>query len=136
MTLIGKDNQPVQLTRVAQVKLPTQPVTSQLRVLRVTGENTSSLTFSLFNQKVNFSTQELGQFAIVYGAKAAESESSSESESTNESSDSTSVSVSKTTDVEQNLPNTGEIKNLWYITLGILLALLGVLLVIRNRKVE
>ncbi|WP_172973974.1 MSCRAMM family protein [Fundicoccus ignavus] len=136
VTLIGKDNQPVQLTRVAQVKLPTQPVTSQLRVLRVTGENTSSLTFSLFNQKVNFSTQELGQFAIVYGAKAAESESSSESETTSESSDSTSVSVSKTTDVEQNLPNTGEIKNLWYITLGILLALLGVLLVIRNRKAE
>ncbi|WP_172972647.1 MSCRAMM family protein [Fundicoccus ignavus] len=136
VTLIGKDNQPVQLTRVAQVKLPTQPVTSQLRVLRVSGENTSSLTFSLFNQKVNFSTQELGQFAIVYGAKAAESESSSESETTSESSDSTTVSVSKTTDVEQNLPNTGEIKNLWYITLGILLALLGVLLVIRNRKAE
>ena len=136
VTLIGKDNQPVQLTRVAQVKLPTQPVTSQLRVLRVTGENTSSLTFSLYNQKVNFSTQELGQFAIVYGAKAAESESSSESETTSESSDSTTVSVSKTTDVEQNLPNTGEIKNLWYITLGILLALLGVLLVIRNRKAE
>ena len=136
VTLIGKDNQPVQLTRVAQVKLPTQPVTSQLRVLRVSGENTSSLTFSLYNQKVNFSTQELGQFAIVYGAKAAESESSSESETTSESSDSTTVSVSKTTDVEQNLPNTGEIKNLWYITLGILLALLGVLLVIRNRRAE
>lgn len=131
VSLLDRDNQPVQLSRVAQVKLPTQPVTSQLRVVRISGANTSNLTFSLYNQKVNFSTQALGQFAIVYGAKAATSEESS-SESTSESA-STSVSVSKTTDVEQNLPNTGEIRSVWLIALAVLLALLGITLVVRKR---
>ena len=138
VVLLDRNNAPVQLTRVAQVKLPTQPVTSQLKVVRISGANTSTLTFSLFNQKVNFSTQELGRFAIVYGEKAVESESSSEtssqisSDATSESV-STSISVSKTTDVEANLPNTGEIKNVWLVALAVLLGLLGITLVVRKR---
>ncbi|MGO4939546.1 carboxypeptidase regulatory-like domain-containing protein [Fundicoccus sp. Sow4_D5] len=138
VVLLDRNNAPVQLTRVAQVKLPTQPVTSQLKVVRISGANTSTLTFSLFNQKVNFSTQELGRFAIVYGEKAVESESSSETSSqissdTTSESVSTSISVSKTTDVEANLPNTGEIRNVWLVALAVLLGLLGITLVVRKR---
>lgn len=141
VVLLDRNNAPVQLTRVAQVKLPTQPVTSQLKVVRISGANTSTLTFSLFNQKVNFSTQELGRFAIVYGAKAVESESSSETSSQTSSdatseSVSTSISVSKSTDVEANLPNTGEIRNVWLVALAVLLGLLGITLLVRKRGTD
>ena len=139
LTLLDRNNEPVNLTRVAQVKLPTQPVTSQLRVVRVEGGNTSILTFSLHNQKVNFSTQALGKFAILYGPQRESSSEASSSESQSESSQSSSVSVSKSTDIESaegDLPATGEIRQVWSIAGAILLFLVGIMMIIRRKKTE
>lgn len=106
ISLQDADNQMVTLSKVAEVKIPTRPVNSQLKVIRVDGQDLSSLTFALQNQRTTFRTQKLGTFAVSYGSKGS-SQTTSQSQSTSQSSQE--VKVSKNSGVDKNnLPGTGE----------------------------
>lgn len=99
LTLLDRQNNAVQLTKIAEVKIPTRPVTSQLRIVRLNNESLSNLTFALHNQRVTFRTQQLGGFAVVYNTAQ---------DSITEQSESNSVSVTVESSVEEGLPKTGE----------------------------
>lgn len=125
ITLLDENNEAVQLTRIAEIKIPTRPVNSQLRVVRVNDSNNSNLTFALHNQRITFRTQQLGTFGIVYNAEQA---SISQEES---------VEVTVESSVEENdddLPNTGETSTKGILFLGVLVLLSGAYLVFTRNK--
>lgn len=128
ITLLNKDNKAVQLTRIAEVKIPTRPVNSQIRVIRLNDNGHSNLTFALHNQRVTFRTQQLGTFAIVYNpAQASSSQEASQS----------SVSVSVESSVEEkddDLPNTGETSSRGLLVLVVIALLSGVYLLLNYKK--
>lgn len=127
LTLLDSQNNSVQLTKIAEVKIPTRPVSSQLRVVRLNNNSVSNLTFALHNQRVTFRTQQLGDFGIVYNAAQA---------SISDESDPASVSVSVESSVEEkDLPNTGE-RSSRHITimLAISLVCIAYLIFTHNNK--
>lgn len=127
ITLLDDNNEAVELTRIAEVKIPTRPVNSQLRVVRVNDSNNSNLTFALHNQRITFRTQQLGTFGIVYNAEQASISQES-------------VSVSMESSVEENdddLPNTGEASTRGILMVGVLVLLSGAyLLFTRNKSIN
>ncbi|MGO4937597.1 SpaA isopeptide-forming pilin-related protein [Fundicoccus sp. Sow4_H7] len=137
--LLDRQNNPVQLTRVAEIRIPVGQVRSQIQVLRINGANVSNLTNSVHNQNVTIRTQQLGRFAVVTGNAPVESSSestidssSNESLTSEEESESLSRRVSISKSVEENLPNTGEIKSLRYITLAVVLVAIGLKMILSN----
>lgn len=137
--LLDRANNLVELSRVAQVKLPTRPLSSQLNVLRVNGQTADNLSVTVHNQIATLNTQQLGTYALVYGRANQGSgviETSSEGASTTQD-EQTSVSVTKThgrESTDQDLPGTGESSRvIIYLAAGILV-IAGVGLVIRKRR--
>ena len=131
LTLLDKNNEAIQLTRIAEVKIPTRPVNSQIKVLRLDQEDElSSLTFALHNRKVTYRTQELGSFAITYGSKPV----SQVQESSDKTSAST-IEVNKTKSVQKkdDLPNTGESAGKFIIALGIILLATGTYILFKSK---
>ncbi|XJS10128.1 collagen binding domain-containing protein [Aerococcaceae bacterium WGS1372] len=125
LTLLDNQNKPVQLTKIAEVKIPTRPVNSQLRIMRLNNNSVSNLTFALHNNRVTFRTQQLGDFAVVYNAEQA---------SISHESDQTSVSVSVESSVEDDdLPNTGE-RSLRDIVIMIAISLICIAYLLLNNK--
>lgn len=122
ISLQDENNQLVNLSKVAEVKLPTRPVNSQLKVIRVDGQDLSSLTFALQNQRTTFRTQKLGTFAISYGSKE-KAQASTELSTTSQTAQDVKVSKTKGVD-KKNLPGTGETtSNTIYIAAIILVGL-------------
>ena len=120
--LIDKNQQAVQLTKIAEVKIPTRPVNSQIQVVRQDGR-LSRLTFALQNNHVSFRTQKLGTFAITYRQRDKVAEETTKQ-----------VLVEKTTGVEKNLPGTGEAMNLLPYVLGLILLALGGWLIYTKKR--
>lgn len=112
LQLLNRQNQPVELTHIAEVKLPTRPVTSQLKVLRINNDELSSLIFGLHNRQVTFRTQSLGTFGVIYGGSASALESAESSVQ------------EETTVANSELPNSGESSTIiiTIVAIGILVA--------------
>lgn len=128
ITLLDQNNNAVQLTRIAEIKIPTRPVNSQLRIVRINNSNLSNLTFALHNQRVTFRTQQLGSFAVIYNAQQA---------SISQESSQSSVNVSIESSVEKNnLPNTGETSSKGLITMAIIALLSAAYLLLTHKKVK
>lgn len=131
LTLIDKYNRDVSLTRVAEVKLPTKPVNSQIKVLRMDDSQLSSMIFALHNNRVTFRTQQLGTFAITYGNKKV-----AQAETTTTTQAPTNIQVTKTKSVEEkdDLPKTGEAGGKLLVVLGIALVGGGLFFLFKGRK--
>ena len=137
--LLSRDNTSVELSRVAQIKLPTRPVTSQVRAVRVNDQTADNLSITIHNQVATINTQQLGTYALIYGAAdqasaAIETTTSQEDESQDGQ---TSVSVTKTQSTESaddGLPRTGETSRVViYIAAG-LLVIAGIILLVRRGR--
>lgn len=131
LSLVDDNHQLIQLSKVAEVKIPTRPVNQQLKVIRVDGNDLSSLTFALQNQRTSFRTQQLGTFAVSYGSQASQPESSQTTSTSQQD-----VKVTKQKGVEQKgLPGTGE-KLSWLTLVFAVIAIVAGIAIWKSQKRE
>ena len=130
--LLDSNGQAANLSHIAKIQLPIK--TSQgARLVRVRQDQLASLTFGLSEQNMTFNTQEMGTFAVIYGRKADDASQVSSLESSQASQ---SVTVTKTSSVEKknNLPGTGENSSLLAYIVPIVVAIVGLVIIIRKPK--
>ncbi|UPQ85968.1 SpaA isopeptide-forming pilin-related protein [Ignavigranum ruoffiae] len=132
LTLLDKNNQAVDLTKIAEVKIPTRPVNSQIKVLRLDQDQLSSLTFALQNRRVTYRTQKLGNFAVTYGNKAQAS--GTEESTTTEKSQNVQVDKEKSVEKKGDLPGTGEQTQTMIVILALALLLGAAYLFVRHNR--
>lgn len=101
--VLNNQGQPVSLAHIAEVKIPVKPVQSKLNVIKPSGNTYQILNYQLNQQKVNIRTQNLGDFAVVYGDLA-----NVNNNQVNEQSQSVTVSRTESVEKEEGLPKTGE----------------------------
>ncbi|WP_028125442.1 SpaA isopeptide-forming pilin-related protein [Eremococcus coleocola] len=130
--LLDSNGQAANLSHIAKIQLPIK--TSQgARLVRVRQDQLANLTFGLSEQNMTFNTQEMGTFAVIYGRKADDASQVSSLESSQASQ---SVTVTKTSSVEKknNLPGTGENSSLLAYIVPIVVAIVGLVIIIRKPK--
>lgn len=132
LTLLDKNNQEVSLTKIAEVKIPTRPVNSQIKVLRLDQDQLASMTFALQNRRVSFRTQKLGAYAVSYGNKAANNET--EQTSTSQNKQTVQVSKEKSVEKKGDLPGTGEQTQTFVVVLALALLVGAAYLFIRHNR--
>lgn len=101
--VLNNQGQSVSLTHIAEVKIPVKTVQSKLNVIKPSGNTYQILNYQLNQQKVNIRTQNLGEFAVVYGDLA-----NVNSNQVNEQSQSVTVSRTESVEEKKDLPKTGE----------------------------
>ena len=95
------------------------------------GNDLSSLTFALQNQRTSFRTQQLGTFAVSYGSQASQPESSQTTSTSQQD-----VKVTKQKGVEQKgLPGTGE-KLSWLTLVFAVIAIVAGIAIWKSQKRE
>ena len=116
--LLDRQNQPVTLNYVAEVRIPTRPVTQRIQLVREANGSLNSMMFTLNNQRAVLKTQQLGTYGVIYG-NIAPTPSTTEVE---------------TTTKEKDLPPTGESNSIWFYIIGVIVLAGGGYLVFNNRK--
>lgn len=105
--LLDANNNAITPQNPIQIKIPVRAVNEQLQTVRVINDNSFvTMNTTLVNQRINFNTQQLGTFAIIYGNKAVTTVANTTSEV-----GASNVNVSTVTSVESDLPRTGEVSN-------------------------
>ena len=116
-----------------QVKLPTRPINSQIQLLRINGQQLTSINHTVHNQRVNFTTQQLGLYALVYGDKVTATTEATTIHATTTTQQQT-LTVDKTKTVQKTIPNTGEKRNVLGVMLAIGLLALGALVIFGKKN--
>lgn len=127
--LVDNAGNDVVLDHTVQVKIPTRLIHSQVQFVHVSNQQLTTLQHTIHNQRLNFTTQQLGQFAIVYGDRVTMTTQASTTIAANQT-----VSVATSTGIERRIPNTGESNRLVIVILAIALVGVGGYLVLKKRK--
>lgn len=126
--VVDANGQPISLSHPVQVKLPTRLYNGQIQLVRNQNGALTNIANTLVNQRINFTTQTMGQFILVYGDKVAASEETTQTTQT------VSVQVVTETSRQERLVNTGEGSGLWLQILAGIAGLIGIGFVLVQRK--
>ncbi|MBF6626620.1 hypothetical protein IU402_08570 [Aerococcaceae bacterium zg-BR9] len=127
--LLDAQGQVVALTQAAQFKIPTRLVNSQLQLVKIDGSQATTVAHTVHNRRVNFTTNQTGTYAVIYGDKTAVTVA----KETTTTTQSQTLKVETSTGIERRIPATGERKSFVYI-IGIIALVLGAIFILRDKK--
>ncbi|HFI0464048.1 TPA: SpaA isopeptide-forming pilin-related protein [Streptococcus suis] len=129
--LLDANGQVVSPSKTIQVKIPTRLYNGQIQLVRVLDGSFTNIAHTLVNQRANFTTQTLGQFALVYGDKVQAQTETSQVTSTSQAAN---VQVETSSSREGRLVNTGEGQSLGLRVFAVIAVLSGIGLLFLRRS--